>query len=88
MCVHKNITIKENSNIMHTTILTPKRHKSSKKYSSTIIKQKEGTGSIAGISIIPKVTPFITEWAHKEMFTCSVADIITMKNEIFLMTLK
>ena len=79
MCVHKNITIEENSNIMHTTVLTPKRHKSSKKYSGTIVKQEERTGSITGISEIPKVTPFITEWAHKEMFTCSVADIITVK---------
>ena len=41
-------------------------------------------GSITSVSKIPKVTPFITEWAHKEMFTWSVADIITTKSVVIL----
>ena len=86
MCI-KSITTEEvlfHSHITHRTLLTPKRHKSSKKYSSTIVKQEKGTSSITGVSEIPEVTPFITKWTHKEMFTCIVADIITVENKVLL----
>ena len=74
------------SHITHRTLLTPKRHKSSKKYSSTIVKQEKGTSSITSVSEIPEVTPFITKWTHEEMFTCIVADIITVEKQSLFLT--
>ena len=72
------------TNTYYITILTPKSHKSSEEYCGTIVKKEEGTGSITSVSEIPKVTPFITEWTHKEMFTFIVADIITVWDAIII----
>jgi len=34
--------------------------------------------SITSVSIVPKITPLITQWTHKESFSGSVADILTV----------
>ena len=58
--------------------LTPKGHESSKENCATIIKQEQYVCSTTSVSIVPEVTPLITQWTHEEFFTGSVADILTV----------